>query len=194
MPKFTENEKNLIKASLLAEGEKLFIQHGLKKVTVDDLVNATGIAKGSFYAFYTNKEHLYTELLHRIQQQEFEKLRGYLAANEHLPPKALFKQYLIWIYKEMENDPLLLQQTPDMVQYLHRKVPADILAQYSDDDYAYMALLKSYGVIFNTDHSLVDPVLESLDMAFLDLISRQVPNRHDVLYILITGVINQIID
>ncbi len=37
MPRFTEQEKEIINRKLLIEGEKLFAAHGLKKVTVDDL-------------------------------------------------------------------------------------------------------------------------------------------------------------
>ena len=62
MPKFTESEKQAIQETLLREGEKLFVEYGLKKVTVDELVKAAGIAKGSFYSFYSNKEHLYMDI------------------------------------------------------------------------------------------------------------------------------------
>ena len=55
MPRFTEKEKAFISDKLLAEGEKLFSLHGLKKVTVDDLAVAANISKGSFYAFYPSK-------------------------------------------------------------------------------------------------------------------------------------------
>ncbi|BCZ37958.1 hypothetical protein GVanDAA622_26490 [Enterococcus faecium] len=46
MPRFTEQEKEIISSKLLIEGEKLFALHGLKKVTVDDLVAAVNISKG----------------------------------------------------------------------------------------------------------------------------------------------------
>ena len=49
LPRFTEQEKEIINSKLLIEGEKLFALHGLKKVTVDDLVAAVNISKGSFY-------------------------------------------------------------------------------------------------------------------------------------------------
>ena len=44
MPRFTEQEKEIINRKLLIEGEKLFAAHGLKKVTVDDLVAAVNIS------------------------------------------------------------------------------------------------------------------------------------------------------
>ena len=193
MPKFNDKEKQLIQTKLLAEGKRLFLQHGLKKVTVDDLVKEAGIAKGSFYAFYTNKEHLYTELLYELQQKEFAKLRTFLEANKTLPPRELTTAYLQWIYREMEHEPLLLQQDRAMIELLHRKVPTDILDQYSAEDHHYWEVLGQYGISFVHPLDISDQVLESLDMVFLDLISRNIPNRHDVLALFITGVVNQLI-
>ncbi len=74
MPRFTEKEKAFISDKLLAEGEKLFSLHGLKKVTVDDLAVAANISKGSFYAFYPSKEHLYIEINFQLQQKLFENI------------------------------------------------------------------------------------------------------------------------
>ena len=51
MPRFTEKEKAFISDKLLAEGEKLFSLHGLKKVTVDDLAVAANISKAPFMRF-----------------------------------------------------------------------------------------------------------------------------------------------
>ena len=45
LPRFTEQEKEIINSKLLIEGEKLFSLYGLKKVTVDDLAAAVNISK-----------------------------------------------------------------------------------------------------------------------------------------------------
>ena len=37
MPKFSDREKERIYDKLREEGEQLFVQHGLRKVTVDEL-------------------------------------------------------------------------------------------------------------------------------------------------------------
>lgn len=62
MPKFSDREKERIYDKLREEGEQLFVQHGLRKVTVDELSRATGIAKGTFYHFYESKEHLFMDI------------------------------------------------------------------------------------------------------------------------------------
>ncbi len=76
MPRFTEQEKEMISSKLLIEGEKLLALHSLKKVTVDDLVAAVNISKGSFYAFYPNKEHVYMDINFRLQKELFESIEG----------------------------------------------------------------------------------------------------------------------
>ena len=48
MPKFSDAEKEFIRQKLMQEGERLFVSFGIKKVSIDEIVQATGIAKGSF--------------------------------------------------------------------------------------------------------------------------------------------------
>lgn len=60
---FKPQEKNVIRAALLAEGRKLFARHGLKRTTVQDLTRAAGISQGAFYGFFPSKEDLFIEIL-----------------------------------------------------------------------------------------------------------------------------------
>ena len=46
MPKFSDAEKEFIRQKLMQEGERLFVSFGIKKVSIDEIVQATGIAKG----------------------------------------------------------------------------------------------------------------------------------------------------
>ncbi|MFC2079117.1 TetR/AcrR family transcriptional regulator [Candidatus Bipolaricaulota bacterium] len=63
MPRaFTEEEKGRIRTSLIDAGRACFLKYGISKTTIDDLVKLAGIAKGTFYRFFTSKENLYSEL------------------------------------------------------------------------------------------------------------------------------------
>jgi len=55
MPKFSDSERQEIQNKLLEEGQRLFLAHGLKKVTIDDITQAAHIEKASFYKFYGEK-------------------------------------------------------------------------------------------------------------------------------------------
>ena len=60
MPKaFSEHEKETIRTQMREKGKKLFEKHGLKKTSVDEVTEAVGISKGSFYLFYGSKEELF---------------------------------------------------------------------------------------------------------------------------------------
>ena len=64
MPRaFTETEKETIRDKLMEAGRSCFLRFGMTKTTLDDLVKPAGIAKASFYLFFTSKEALFLELL-----------------------------------------------------------------------------------------------------------------------------------
>ena len=64
MPRaFSEKEKERIQTQLVEAGKSCFTRYGLKKTTIDDLVQPSGIAKSSFYLFFDSKEALYVECL-----------------------------------------------------------------------------------------------------------------------------------
>lgn len=62
---FTEQERERITGQLLEAGRQLFTSQGLRKTTLEELVDPAGIAKSSFYLFFDSKEALYLELLAR---------------------------------------------------------------------------------------------------------------------------------
>ena len=95
LPRFTEQEKEIINRKLLIEGEKLFAAHGLKKVTVDDLVAAVNISKGSFYAFYPSKEHLYVEINFRLQKELFTNIETTIKGRKYENHRDLTKDVII---------------------------------------------------------------------------------------------------
>src|SRR5215510_6676109 len=70
MPKaFSEREKEMIQARLVAAGDKLFAAHGLKKTNVDELARAAGISKGAFYLFYESKEALFMDVMEAVERR-----------------------------------------------------------------------------------------------------------------------------
>ena len=78
MPKFSDAEKEFIRQKLMQEGERLFVSFGIKKVSIDEIVQATGIAKGSFYSFYQSKEHLYMDIAGNLQMRMWQEMDEFL--------------------------------------------------------------------------------------------------------------------
>ncbi len=61
------------KELILEEAGKLFARHGFKKVTIDDVAQASRVAKGTVYLACESKEDLFYQVLHR-------ELRAWTAA------------------------------------------------------------------------------------------------------------------
>ena len=68
MPKpFSEQEKDVIRAQLLDKGKRLIEKHGIRKTSIDDIVDAVGISKGAFYFFFESKEELLLAILEQLE-------------------------------------------------------------------------------------------------------------------------------
>jgi len=195
MPRFSEEEKSLIREDLLAKGEQLFVQHGLKKVTVDDLTKAAAIAKGSFYAFFENKEHLYVEILFRIQNKVLADTEVFLQENSSLPPKELVRELIVWSFDGMEKYPMLAQQ--DLLElrtHLTRKLPKEILGRYPDLDMEGAKLLVQHGIKFKYETEIVGNAFQALSLAFDGMHGYEPEKKEAVVDILINGIVNEIVE
>ena len=56
---FTEYETEQIRKALLQETRRCAVTLGMRKTSVEQLTQAVGISKGSFYRFYVSKEMLF---------------------------------------------------------------------------------------------------------------------------------------
>ena len=73
MPKkYSDTQKENIRRDLRSMAERSLFHKGVKDTSVDELVKAVGIPKGTFYLFYESKEELYQDVMvsFRIQMQD----------------------------------------------------------------------------------------------------------------------------
>ena len=68
--------KHITRRELLAAGRKLFGEKGLYESRVEDLTSEAGIAKGTIYGYFSNKE----ELIHAVVVDGFDKLLEHVRA------------------------------------------------------------------------------------------------------------------
>jgi len=72
MPRtLTEQEKCRICDRLFEKGREIVLSQGIKRISVDDIVKAAGIAKGSFYQHFESKEKFLFALIEKIHRQLF---------------------------------------------------------------------------------------------------------------------------
>src|SRR5690349_8731712 len=69
-----EHRKHLTRRDLLAAGRRLFAEKGLYDSRIEDLSRQAGIAKGTLYLYFTNKE----ELIEAVVTNGFNELLGHV--------------------------------------------------------------------------------------------------------------------
>lgn len=58
-------EKMARKQDILSAAEKLFIQNGYQKTTLEDIADSCELSKGTIYLYFKNKEQLFLSILER---------------------------------------------------------------------------------------------------------------------------------
>ncbi len=192
MPRFSDTEKEMIREKLLREGERLFVAHGVKKVTVDDLVQAAGIAKGSFYAFYTNKEHLYMDIIEQCQMKLWQELDDFLADHKDLRPQELTKRSFGRMLEGVKEYPILVKTDSAVMSYLQRKLPQDVLDAHGFEDSKALVKLQEYGVRFAYELPVVAKALQALYVAIAYL-QQEEADHAVVVNLLLDSLIERIV-
>lgn len=62
----TELKKEQKKQSLLDAAYRLFLEKGVSKTSVDEIAKGANVAKGTFYLYFHDKEHLLQQLAYQI--------------------------------------------------------------------------------------------------------------------------------
>ena len=63
---FTDNQNETIRRDLIREARRCGVSIGMRKTSVEQLADAVGISKGSFYKFFPSKELLFFAVLEDI--------------------------------------------------------------------------------------------------------------------------------
>ena len=164
MPKFSEQEKDLIKEQLFEEGEQLFATHGLKKVTINDLTNSVGISHGAFYTFFKNKEHLFMEINIKKQQEIFDRLESLISDNKELKSHKLAKLVLDFLMSEYITDPIISSINDELWEHLMRRVPQETIEKHDMSDAFVIEKLAEVGMKFKVNKSLAVKTVQAVFM------------------------------
>ena len=102
----TEQEKYRQCKKLLEKGMAVVLAQGIKKVSVEDIAKAAGMAKGSFYQHFESKEKYMYALVQEIHEKMYERvgqmlsvkgdiksnIRGFLMNLRTMPEMLFFTQ------------------------------------------------------------------------------------------------------
>ncbi len=193
MPRFSEQEKEMIKNKLFEEGERLFTAYGIKKVSIDELVQAAGIAKGSFYSFYPSKEHLFMEIAIAVQNRMWVEMEGFLQAHSDLPSRELMKQTFLWMVEQFEHYPLIRKLDNETTDYLFRKLPKEVVEAHTRDDGEELLKLQKYGIHFTCNIPTAAKIMQIVALSFFNLSHEDEVTRTIVINIILDGVLKEIV-
>lgn len=99
----SEEQKESQRKKMLAKGKELMFQYGIKKTTVDDIVNACGIAKGTFYLYFKSKEDFFCRLITDINHQFFTMAERIIIESNEIEMKSKIQVF----FENMFNMPEL---------------------------------------------------------------------------------------
>lgn len=166
MPKaFSDQEKEAIRRQLYEKGQQLFALYGLKKTSVDDLVQAVGISKGAFYLFYGSKEELLFDILEQIETELQSSVLTF-ATRKEATVRQTVRDLLTHFLVESDAYPLLKNFRQEDFMLLVRKLPADKVQRHVDRDEAFITnfrtKLAQEGITMQASPQVVANLVKSL--------------------------------
>ena len=159
---FTEEQNETIRRDLIREARCCGVTVGMRKTSVEQLTEAVGISKGSFYKFFDSKELLFFAVLEDIHTECFAAAQKSLQENAPLFPADRAAAAILaacrWLSRTkafvfIENDAdFLLHRLPEEVKTAH----------YHDDETHIRQLLEKYDLVPNCGISLAAAMVRGL--------------------------------
>ena len=159
---FTEEQNETIRRDLIREARCCGVTVGMRKTSVEQLTEAVGISKGSFYKFFDSKELLFFAVLEDIHTECFAAAQKSLQENAAIDPAIRTAAAILaacrWLSETkafvfIENDAkLLLQRLPEDVKNIH----------YHDDETHIRQLLEKYDLVPSRSISLAAATVRGL--------------------------------
>ena len=143
---FTDEQNEMIRKDLIREAWRCGVTIGMRKTSVEQLTNAVGISKGSFYKFFTSKELLFFAVLEDIHTECFTAAQKSLQENESLPPAGRAAAAILAACRWLADTKAFVFIENDADFLLHR-LPEEVkTAHYHDDETHIRALLEGGGL------------------------------------------------
>jgi len=143
---FTDEQKEQIRKDLIREARRCGITIGILKTSVEQLTEAVGIAKGSFYKVFPSKDLLFFAVLENIHAETYAVAEKALQDNAELPPTERATKIILATCKYL-SDTKAMTFIENDAEYLLRRIPSDIKsAHYHDDEVHIRQILEASGL------------------------------------------------
>ena len=144
---FTDEQNEQIRNDLIREARRCGITIGMRKTSVEQLTEAVGISKGSFYKFFDSKELLFFAVLEDIHTECFAAAQKSLQENTPLLPAERAAAAILAACRWLSETKAFVFIEQDADFLLHR-LPEEVkTAHYHDDETHIRALLEASGLL-----------------------------------------------
>lgn len=191
---FNDNEKEFIKEKLKEVAYDCLLKYGVKKTTVDQIVQMTGIAKGSFYKFYDSKEILFFTVLEEYQKSIMYELINKFKEEEYIGVDK-FTQLIYGLYQKVRQSFIMNIIKNNEFEYLMRKLPKDLIANHhSLDDILAKNIFSHIKIKEGVNIDVVTASLRAIFMSMMHIEEIGEEYIEEVLKLLIKGLAIQIVE
>lgn len=176
-----EENKKIKRNSLLLQSYKLFTTKGISDTSISDIVNSAGVAKGTFYFYFKDKQdvidHLIAHKSEHLLKTASERLRRHENANPHLP----VEEKIIIIADSIISD---LEKDPKLVKFLNRNLNFGFYVKaYQDENLipgvpvkeAYDRIIRSNGDVWKNSELMLYTIIELISSSVHDIIISGTP-------------------
>ena len=159
---FTEEQNETICRDLIREARCCGVTVGMRKTSVEQLTEAVGISKGSFYKFFDSKELLFFAVLEDIHTECFAAAQKSLQENAAIDPASRTAAAILAACRWLSETKAFVFIENDAEFLLHR-LPEEVkTAHYHDDETHIRLLLEKYGLVPKRGISLAAATVRGL--------------------------------
>ena len=159
---FTEEQNETIRRDLIREARCCGVTVGMRKTSVEQLTEAVGVSKGSFYKFFDSKELLFFAVLEDIHTECFAAAQKSLQENAAIDPASRTAAAILAACRWLSETKAFVFIENDAEFLLHR-LPEEVkTAHYHDDEMHIRLLLEKYDLVPNRGISLAAATVRGL--------------------------------
>ena len=159
---FTEEQNETIRRDLIREARCCGVTVGMRKTSVEQLTEAVGISKGSFYKFFDSKELLFFAVLEDIHTECFAAAQKSLQENAAIDPASRTAAAILAACRWLSETKAFVFIENDAEFLLHR-LPEEVkTAHYHDDETHIRLLLEKYDLVPSRGISLTAATVRGL--------------------------------
>lgn len=176
MPKsFTNEQRSKIVMKLKSSASELMSVYGVRKTTVDMIVQKALIPKGSFYLFYPSKELLFWDVINDYHKTISKVLKDAVENTKDIDAQR-FSEILFEIFITVSKSFYPALMIEGEMEAIIRKLPDDLVKDHHNDDADMLtelaSILPSDSPVFS-NRKKVEAVSGALRILFFSLLHRR---------------------